>query len=108
MPKYMVSGSYTTEGIKGVIKEGGSGRRKAVEAALHAVGGKVESIYYALGETDVFVVIEVPDNVSVAALAMAVGATGTVNIKTTALLTIEEIDQATKKVASLAYRGAGQ
>jgi uncharacterized protein with GYD domain len=106
MAKYLIQGTYTTEGIKGVIKEGGSGRRAAVETATKALGGKVESMYYALGETDVFVVIDVPDNISVAALAMGVGATGTVNIKTTALLTIEEIDQATKKVTS--YRGAGQ
>jgi uncharacterized protein with GYD domain len=106
MAKYLIQGSYTTEGIKGVIKEGGSGRREAVTTALKALGGKLESIYYALGETDVFVVVDVPDNVTVLALAMGVGATGTVNVKTTALMTVEEVDQATKKV--IAYRGAGQ
>jgi uncharacterized protein with GYD domain len=105
MAKYLVQGSYTVEGIKGVLKEGGSGRREAVSAALKALGGKVESIYYAFGETDVYVIIDAPDNVTVAALTMGIAATGTVGVKTTVLLTVEEIDQATKK--TLSYRAAG-
>ena len=106
MPKYLLQGSYTTEGIKGVLKEGGSGRRDAVTAALEAIGGRLESIYWAFGETDAFVVADVPDNVSALALSMAVAATGTVNAKTTVLMTVEEVDQAAKKMVS--FRGAGQ
>jgi len=105
MAKYLVQGSYTVEGIKGVLKEGGTGRREAVSTALKALGGKVESIYYAFGDTDVFVIIEAPDNVTVAALAMGIAATGTIALKTTVLLTVEEIDQASKK--TLSYRPAG-
>ena len=105
MAKYLVQGSYTVEGIKGVLKEGGTGRREAVSAALKALGGKVESIYYAFGETDVFVIFDAPDNVTVAALAMGIAASGTVALKTTVLLTVEEIDQATKK--TLSFRPAG-
>ena len=105
MAKYLVQGSYTVEGIKGVLKEGGTGRREAVSAALKALGGKVESIYYAFGDTDVYVIIDAPDNVTVAALAMGIAATGTVALKTTVLLTVEEIDQASKK--TLSYRPAG-
>ena len=105
MAKYLVQGSYTVEGIKGVLKEGGTGRREAVSAALKALGGKVESIYYAFGDTDVFVIFDAPDNVTVAALAMGIAATGTVALKTTVLLTVEEIDQASKK--TLSYRPAG-
>ena len=105
MAKYLVQGSYTVEGIKGVLKEGGTGRREAVSTALKALGGKVESIYYAFGDTDVYVIIDAPDNVTVAALAMGIAATGTVALKTTVLLTVEEIDQAGKK--TLSYRPAG-
>jgi uncharacterized protein with GYD domain len=105
MAKYLIQGSYTVEGIKGVLKEGGTGRRDAVSAALKPLGGKIESIYYAFGDTDVYVILEAPDNVTAAALAMAVAATGTVGIKTTVLLSIEEIDQAAKKTIS--YRAAG-
>jgi uncharacterized protein with GYD domain len=105
MAKYLVQGSYTVEGIKGVLKEGGTGRREAVSAALKALGGKVESIYYAFGDTDVYVIIDAPDNVTVAALAMGIAATGSIALKTTVLLTVEEIDQASKK--TLSYRPAG-
>jgi uncharacterized protein with GYD domain len=105
MAKYLVQGSYTVEGIKGVLKEGGTGRREAVSTALKALGGKVESIYYAFGDTDVYVIVDAPDNVTMAALAMGIAATGTVALKTTVLLTVEEIDQASKK--TLSYRPAG-
>ena len=106
MARYLLQGSYTTEGIKGVLKDGGTGRREAVSAALEAMGGKLESMYYAFGETDVYVIIEAPDNVSALALSMGVASTGTVNVKTTVLMTIEEVDQATKKTIS--YRAPGR
>ncbi len=106
MAKYMVAGSYTVEGIKGVLKEGGTGRRKAVESALKALGGHLESFYFTFGANDVFGVADVPDNVTAAAFAMAIGATGTIRITTTVLLTPEEVDQAAKK--TVAFRGAGQ
>ena len=105
MAKYLVEGRYSTEGIKGVLKEGGSGRRKAVEDALKSLGGKIESMYYAFGEADVYVIYEAPDNVAAATLAMGVASTGLVGIKTTVLLTIDEVDQAAKKTMS--YRGPG-
>jgi uncharacterized protein with GYD domain len=105
MPKYLLQGSYTPDGVKGLLRDGGTGRRTAIEGALGALGGKLESIYYAFGDTDVFVIIEVPDNVSAAALALGVGATGLVGVKTTVLLTIEEIDQAGK--TTINYRGPG-
>jgi uncharacterized protein with GYD domain len=104
--KYLLEGSYTAEGIKGVLREGGTGRRAAITKALKTVGGKVDSMYYAFGDTDVYVTIDAPDNISVATLVMSVAATGTISVKTTVLLTVEEMDQAAKK--SFAYRGAGQ
>ena len=100
MPKYLVFASYTAEGIKGVLKDGGTKRRQAAEAALKSVGGKVEAFYFAFGDQDAVVIIDAPDNASVAAASMAIGASGSVETKTIVLLTPEEIDQATKKAAS--------
>lgn len=105
MAKYMIQANYVGEGIKGLLKEGGSSRRDAINKLVASVGGKVESVYYAFGDTDVFVVAEVPDNVTAAAIALTVGATGAVSIKTTVLMTPEEVDQATKK--SPVYRAPG-
>lgn len=105
MPKYMIQANYVGEGIKGLLKEGGSSRRSAVEKVMASVGGKVEGFYYAFGDTDAYVIVEAPDNITVAAVALAVGASGLVNIKTTVLMTPEEVDQAVKK--SPAYRAPG-
>ncbi len=105
MPKYFFQASYTAEGTKGLLKDGGSKRRATVEGMLKGLGGKLESFYYAFGETDVLGVIDVPDNVSIAALSLAVNASGAVNLRITVLLTPEEIDQATKK--SVRYRPPG-
>ena len=100
MPKYLVTASYTTEGIKGLLKDGGSKRRQVAEAALKSVGGRVEAFYFAFGDHDVYLLIDAPDNISVAAASMAIGASGAVNTKTIVLLTPEEIDQAAKKQAT--------
>ncbi len=105
MPKYFFQASYTAEGTKGLLKEGGSKRRAMVEGVLKGLGGKLESFYYAFGETDVLGVMDMPDHVSIAALSLAVNASGAVNLKVTVLLTPEEIDQATKK--SVHYRPPG-
>jgi uncharacterized protein with GYD domain len=105
MPKYMVQASYTTEGTKGLLKEGGTGRRAAVEKLVSSLGGQLESMYYAFGENDVFLVLDFPDQVSMAAVAMTVKSTGTVNTKATVLLTPEEIDRAADKPTD--FRPAG-
>jgi len=105
MPKYLIKASYTAEGAKGVLKDGGSKRREIAEQALKSAGGRMEAFYFAFGDTDAFVIVDAPDNITAAALAMGVAATGTVGIKTTVLLTVEEVDQATKK--TLSYRAAG-
>ena len=105
MAKYLFEGRYNAEGIKGVLKEGGSGRKAAVEAALKGLGGHIEAMYYAFGDTDVYVIVEAPDNVTAAALAMGISAAGSVGVKTTVLLTVDEIDQAGKK--TLSYRAPG-
>ena len=106
MPKYLIQANYVGEGIKGLLKEGGTSRRAAVEKALSSVGGKLEGFYYAFGDTDAFVIVELPDNVTAAALSLIVNAPGTVTAKIVVLLTPEEIDAATKKTPN--YRPPGQ
>ncbi len=106
MPKYLVQASYTTEGIKGLLKDGGSKRRTVVEELLKSVGGKLEALYFALGDTDVFVIADLPDNASVAAATLTVAASGSARVKTTVLMTAEEMDKAAKKTAK--YRAPGQ
>jgi uncharacterized protein with GYD domain len=106
MPKYLIQANYVGEGLKGLLKEGGSSRRAAVEKLFGSVGGRVESFYYAFGDTDLFIIAEAPDNVSAAALTLTVNAAGTATAKVTALLTAEEIDAAAKK--TIAYRPPGQ
>ena len=100
MPKYLLEVSYTSEGAKGVLKDGGSKRRAAAKALVESVGGKLEAIYYAFGDTDVFAIADMPDAVSAASAAMTLGASGAVTCKTRVLLTPEEIDSAVKKSAS--------
>ena len=105
MAKYMWTGSYTAEGSKGVIAEGGSSRKAAVEKMLATVGGKLECFYFSFGSDDVVIVVDAPDNVSAAAVGLTVAASGAVKGKLTVLLTPDEIDQAAKK--SPAYRRPG-
>ena len=100
MPKYLVMASYTSEGAKGLLKDGGTKRRQSVETSLKGVGGRVESFYFAFGDSDAVVIIDAPDNMSVAAASMAINASGAVHTKTTVLLTPEEIDQAVKTNAT--------
>src|SRR5262245_53770686 len=106
MPKYMIQASYTGEGTKGVMKEGGTKRRDTVAANVKAAGGTLEAFYFAFGDADAFVIVDLPSNASAAALSMAVNASGVVNLKTHVLMTPEEIDQATKK--SVDYRAPGK
>src|SRR5436190_16923444 len=97
MPKYLIQASYTAEGAKGLLKDGGSKRRQAAEQVIKSAGGKLEAFYFAFGDTDAFLIVDSPDNASISAASLVVSATGAVHTKTTVLLTPEEIDQATKK-----------
>ena len=105
MPKYLITASYTAEGAKGVLKEGGTKRRQAAEQAIKSAGGKLEAFYFAFGDNDAFVIVDAPDHASVAAMSLAINASGAVRTKTVVLLTPEEIDQATKKGTT--YRAPG-
>ncbi len=106
MPKYLLQGSYTEQGLKGILKEGGSKRLEAVEQLCKGMGGTLEVFYYAFGEDDFFIIIDMPDNVGVTAASLMVNASGTVKVRVTVLVTPEEVDQATKKTVN--YRPPGQ
>lgn len=106
MTKYLFQANYVGEGIKGLMREGGSKRRAAVDDALKSVGGSLESLYYAFGETDVVGVFDVPDQASAAALSLMINSTGAVNLHLTPLMTPEDIDEAAKKTPT--YRAPGQ
>jgi uncharacterized protein with GYD domain len=105
MPKYLIKASYTAEGAKGLLKDGGSKRREIAEQAMKSAGGKMEAFYFAFGDTDVFLIVDAPDHASVSAASLAINASGAVRTETVVLLTPEEIDQAAKK--SVTYRAPG-
>jgi uncharacterized protein with GYD domain len=97
MPKYLVIASYTSEGIKGVIKNGGTARSTAVREAVQGLGGSMESFHFAFGKDDAFVILDIPDNIGAAAIALAVSATGLVSARVVVLLTPSEVDEAAKR-----------
>lgn len=105
MPKYLAQANYSAEGARGLVKEGASGRRTSIEKLIKSMGGSLESMHFAFGDTDVFVILDMPDNVSVCALAAAINMSGMVSVRTTVLMTVEEVDMATKKLP--AYRAPG-
>jgi uncharacterized protein with GYD domain len=106
MAKYMYQASYTLEGMRGLLKETASTRRKAVDMAVTALGGKLEALYYCFGSDDVVLIMDMPDNISAAGLAMTVAASGMVHGRITPLLTVEEADKAMGVKAP--YRAPGQ
>jgi len=105
MPKYLFQASYQPEGTKGLIKEGAGPRRANLEALLKQQGGRLEALYFTLGDADAIGIAELPDNVTAAALSLAINATGLIGVKTTVLLTVEKMDQAMKK--QIGYRPPG-
>ena len=102
MPKFLFEASYTVEGLKGLRRHGGSGRREAVARAVESAGGRLERFYFAFGDHDVFAIAELPDNESAAAVEFAVGESGGASVRTVVLLTAEEVDAAVKR--SVDYR----
>jgi uncharacterized protein with GYD domain len=106
MPKFLLEANYTADGAKGLIKDGGTGRRSKVEAMIKQLNGKLEAFYYGFGSPDVFVIADLPDAKAAAAVSMAVNQSGTVTLKTHVLMTPEEIDQAAKIPVS--YQAPGR
>jgi uncharacterized protein with GYD domain len=105
MAKYLIQGTYTAEGLRGLMKDKATGRAQAVRKLVEGVEGKLEAIYFAMGEKDVVIIVDVPDLVTAAALSFTVSASGLVQTKSTALLTVEETDRALSK--KIEYRAPG-
>jgi len=105
MPKFLIEASYTADGAKGIQSAGGTSRREAVAQVAQSVGGSLESFYFAFGDSDAYVVCDLPDNESAAAVALTVNAAGGATVKTVVLLTPEEVDAAAKR--SVDYRAPG-
>ena len=106
MPKYLFHGSYTEAGLKGLLKEGGTKRREAVKKAIESLGGTLEACYFAYGDNDFYIIADNPDNISAITGSLIINGTGTVKLKTTVLITPEEMDQAVKK--TIDWRPPGQ
>jgi uncharacterized protein with GYD domain len=106
MPKYLIQGSYSDEGLKGLLKEGGSKRREAAEQAVKGLGGRLEAYYYAFGEHDFVVIADLPSNVDATALSLTANVSGTLKSRMTVLITPEEVDRATKRTVK--FRAPGK
>jgi uncharacterized protein with GYD domain len=106
MAKYLFHGSYTAEGVKGLIKDGGTGRKDAVKQLVDSVGGKLEAMYFAFGKDDWFIIADLPDAESAVGIAATTGSSGSVNLQTTVLLTPEQVDAGVKKAVKYRRPGA--
>jgi uncharacterized protein with GYD domain len=106
MPKYLIQAKYTAEGIRGLAKDSASGRRADVQAAVKALGGTVEAFYYAFGDVDVFMILDLPSEIKAAAFALTTAGSGAVQMRTLRLLTVEDVDQALE--IKTQYRAPGE
>jgi uncharacterized protein with GYD domain len=105
MPKFLIEASYTLDGVKGVQTAGGTSRRDAIAQLAESVGGRLESFHFGFGDRDAYVIVDLPDNESAAAVALTVNASGGATVRTIVLLTPEEVDAAAKR--SVDYRPPG-
>ncbi|UWZ59751.1 GYD domain-containing protein [Dactylosporangium aurantiacum] len=102
----MLRSTYTTEGVRGLLDEGGSGRATETEHLIARLGGRLESLYFGFGSADTYVIADLPDNMTAAAIRLAVTASGAVETEVIALLTPDEIDQATRQKVGFRAPGA--
>lgn len=105
MPKYLLQANYTAQGLQGLLKEGGSARRRVFEEVAREQGGTLESFYYAFGGSDLYLTFDLPDTATAAALSLSIGAGGALSITTIQLITPEEVDEACAKTVT--YRAPG-
>ena len=105
MSKYLFRTTYTQAGVSGLLKEGGSGRRDALQQTVEGLGGTLEGFYYAFGEDDLLLIADLPDEEAAAAFSMFVSAAGALTVNCTVLMTPETIDRAVSR--SVSYRAPG-
>ena len=107
MAKYLITASYSAEGTKGLLKDGGSARKEAATKLAEDLGGNLECFYFAFGSGDAYVIVDVPNEIAAAAMGLRINSTGLVSVSTTALLTPEQIDAACDKGTTLGYKAPG-
>ncbi|MEX2322475.1 MAG: GYD domain-containing protein [Acidimicrobiia bacterium] len=105
MPKYLFQANLNSDGVAGIIQEGGTARVGVVNSAIEALGGTVEAFYFAFGDADSVLIADLPDNEAATAFALDVAASGRVSVTTTVLVTPEEVDRAIAKRPG--FRGPG-
>lgn len=106
MGRYLIVGTYTAEGARGVLEEGGTGRRAAATAAIESVGGTLQSFHFALGSDDWYVLVDLPDAVAAAAIALVGTASGTLRSRAIPLITPEEMDAVVGRIVDFRPPGA--
>ena len=106
MARSMFIARYTSGGVKGVVTAGGSARRAAIQEMAKQLGGRLETFDFAFGEDDVYTTVELPDNKTAAAVALAINSTGHTSVRTVVLLTPEEVDAATTQSVHYTPPGA--
>ena len=105
MAKFLWHGSYSERGAKALVEQGGTQRCAEVEQAVTAMGGALEAMYFAFGDDDYYAIVDLPDNVSGAAVSLVAAQAGAVRLKTIVLLTAEDLDQAARRAHE--YQGPG-
>jgi uncharacterized protein with GYD domain len=107
MPLYLTKFSYTPETWARLIAKP-EDRRKAAKAYIESVGGKLHGFWYGFGTHDGYNLWEAPDNVSMAAVVLAIGGGGALSkLETTVLLTVEETIDALGKAKGIGYKAPG-
>ena len=105
MGKYMFSATYTKDGAAGLLADGGTSRQAAVGSLVESVGGTLEAFYFMFGKQDIVAIVDLPDEETATALALTIGASGAVSLRTNVLLTADQVDAAAAK--TVAYRSPG-
>ena len=105
MAKFLFRTRYTQDGVAGLIREGGTGRREALRQTVEGLGGTLEGFYYAFGDDDLLLIADLPDEEAATAFSMFVSAAGALTVSCTVLLEPETIDGAIAK--SVPYRKPG-
>lgn len=94
MPRFLLIGRYAEGGARGLMAAGGSARKTAVEKAVSGLGGRVETFDFAFGDEDIYTIVDLPDTESAAAVALTVNGSGSVRVRTVALLSPDQVDRA--------------
>jgi uncharacterized protein with GYD domain len=108
MPKYLVEGRYTSDGLRGLAREGALRRRADIAKMIESAGGKLEAIYFAFGDADFYIIFDVPDNISAAALSVVANESRIATTKIIVLMTADEMDQALKKAMTIEFLPPGE